>query len=81
MKRKKLLAGTKIFIDNDLSYANRKRQGERRWVKIRKEEGWNIREGYNKILVRGHWRRCEKKEQIEQEMGKSDSATTITVRE
>lgn len=42
MKRKNKLAGTRIFIENDLSYEERKKQEEiHKWVKEKKERGEN----------------------------------------
>lgn len=69
MSNKSKLTGSNVFIENDLSFEDRKRQGTiRNWVKEKKEEGWAVKAGFNRILFRGVWRKWEEKVEIENEM-------------
>ena len=69
MKRKSRLAGTRIYIENDLSFEDRKRQVEMyRWIKEKRELGWNIRAGQGRVLFNGIWRRWEENEIEKMEM-------------
>lgn len=67
MGSKSKLAGSKIFIENDLSYEDRKRQEEMaKWVRSRREEGWSIKLGIGKIFAEGKWIRWEDKERLKE---------------
>lgn len=67
MMNKGKLVGSRIYIENDLSYEDRKRQEEiARWVKKRKEEGKLVKIGLGKIYVDRRWIRWEDKEAIRQ---------------
>lgn len=66
MKRKNKLMGTRIFIENDLSYEDRKRQEEiNRWVKEMKEKGYKVKTGQGRVMIEENWYRWEDKERIE----------------
>lgn len=76
MGSKSKLAGTKIFIENDLSYEDRKRQEEMaKWVRSRREEGWSIKLGIGKIFAEGKWIRWEDKGRISEIEGKKNKET------
>ncbi|XP_070517914.1 uncharacterized protein PF3D7_1120000-like [Cardiocondyla obscurior] len=52
MIRKSKLKGGSIFIDNDLSWEDRKRQEKlNRWVKEEREKGKDIKRGFGKVQV------------------------------
>lgn len=71
MKNKKKLVGTDIYIENDLSLDDRKKQEEiNRWVKEKRREGWNIRQGTGKVWFKGVWTKWECREEIEIDMEK-----------
>lgn len=57
MKNKGKLKETKIFIDHDLSFEERKRQSDiQEWAKVQREKGETIRIGYGKVKVGdGDW--------------------------
>ena len=60
MKNKNKLVGTKIFIENDLTFDERKRQEEIiNWVKIQKNKGTNIKIGYGKVRIGTKWIKWE----------------------
>ena len=87
MRNKSKLKGTRIYIENDLNIEDRKRQEElHRWVKEKKEEGWNVKPGTGRVFCKGVWRKWEGKDEIEREMEKirenpqgNDSNTEKTV--
>lgn len=67
MRNKKKLAGSRVFIENDLSYEDRKRQEEIvRWVKDRKAEGLNLRIGFGKIADGEKWIKWEDKQALKE---------------
>ena len=69
MMNKNKLRGTKIYIENDLNIEDRKKQEEiHRWVKEKKEEGWNVRAGTGRVFFKGIWRKWEEREEIEKDM-------------
>ena len=69
MMNKNKLRGTKIYIENDLNIEDRKKQGEiHRWLKEKKEEGWNVRAGTGRVFFKGIWRKWEEREEIEKDM-------------
>lgn len=71
MVNKSKLAGTKIFIENDLSYEDRKKQEEiGKWVKERKEEGKNLKIGFGKIFDGIRWIKWEDKQALKLLEGK-----------
>lgn len=60
MKRKSKLAGTNIFIENDLSYDDRKKQEEiGLWIRERRELGWKLKIGQGRFMFEGKWFRWE----------------------
>lgn len=74
MKKKSILRGTRIFIENDLNVDDRKKQEEiHRWVKERRGEGWMVKSGTGRVFYKNVWRRWEEKEEIEEEMEKEKS--------
>lgn len=69
MRKKNRLAGSRIFIENDFNFEDRKRQEELyAWVKEKRELGLKMRAGQGKILFRGKWFRWDEKEKIEREI-------------
>lgn len=65
MQNKNKLLGTRIYIENDLSYEDRKKQEEiNRWVKARKAEGKLIKIGLGKINYDRRWIKWEDKEAL-----------------
>lgn len=65
MQNKSKLLGTRIYIENDLSYEDRKKQEEiNRWVKTRKAEGKLIKIGLGKINYEKRWIKWEDKEAL-----------------
>lgn len=65
MKRKSKLAGSRIFIENDLSYEERKKQETiNRWVKEKKEIGIKVRAGLGKIRYEDIWYKWDDRERI-----------------
>lgn len=62
MACKNKLAGSKVFIENDLGFEDRKRQEIiAKWVKLRREEGWVMKIGIGRVYVEGRWIRWEDK--------------------
>ena len=52
MKNKSKLAGTKYYIEYDLSYEDRKIQEEiHRWIKDTREKGITVKAGAKKVFV------------------------------
>lgn len=77
MKNKNKLSGTKIYIENDLTYEDRKKQEEiSKWVKNKKEIGWNVKAGQGRILFKGLWRKWEEIIKVEEEMMRMDEEST-----
>lgn len=71
MKRKSRLVGTAVYIENDLSLEDRRKQEEiNKWVKKKKGEGWMVKQGQGKVCFKGTWIRWENREEIELEMKK-----------
>lgn len=69
MKRKSKLVGTRIFIENDLSYEERKRQEEiHKWVKEMREKGFKVKTGQGRVMIEENWYRWDEKERIEAEI-------------
>lgn len=57
MKNKYKLKGDRIFIENDLSWAERKVQVRiNRWVKERKEKGLEVKARLGRVRIKGIWR-------------------------
>jgi len=57
MRNKYILKGGKIFIENDLSWEERKTQGEiNKWAKVQKEKGIDVKIGIGRVRVKGIWR-------------------------
>lgn len=62
MMCKNKLAGSRIFIENDLCYEDRKTQEEiARWARCRREEGMQVKIGIGKILIDRRWIRWDDK--------------------
>lgn len=67
MKRKSKLAGTRIFIENDLSYEDRKKQEEiNMWAKEKREGGMKLKVGQGRFLYEGRWFKWEGKDRAEE---------------
>lgn len=65
MANKSKLAGTKIFIESDLSYEERKVQEEiGRWARCKKDEGIAVRVGVGKVWIGNRWVRWEDKKAL-----------------
>lgn len=66
MRNKNKLRGERIFIENDLTWEERKLQ-ERisRWAKEEREKGVLVKVGFARVLVKGMWRKWE---EIEEEI-------------
>lgn len=66
MRNKNKLRGERIFIENDLTWEERKLQ-ERifRWAKEEREKGVLVKVGFARIQVKGVWRKWE---EIEEEI-------------
>lgn len=60
MRNKSKLRGEKFFIENDLTWEERKVQ-ERiyRWAKQEREKGMFIKVGFARVQIRGVWRKWE----------------------
>ncbi|XP_070163512.1 golgin subfamily A member 6-like protein 22 [Polyergus mexicanus] len=70
MRNKNRLKGGKIFIENDLTWEERKRQ-ERigRWVKEQRSKGEDVKAGYARVRIKGVWKTWE---DIERDLNKED---------
>lgn len=69
MKRKKNLVAIRIFIENDFTYDDRKKQKEiNKWAKEKKEKGLKTKAGQGRILFEGKWFKWEEREKIEVEL-------------
>jgi len=67
MKGKSKLKGGNIFIDNDLTWEERKTQERiNKWVKEQRGKGKEVRSGLARVRIEGKWRRWE---EIEEELG------------
>lgn len=56
MRNKYKLRGEKIFIENDLSWEERKIQEQiNKWVRERRAKGEEVKAGWDKVKVRGKW--------------------------
>lgn len=57
MSRKNRLKGDKIFIENDLTWEERKTQERiNKWAKEKKSEGGDIKIGIKKVRINGVWK-------------------------
>jgi len=74
MRNKYKLKGGKIFIENDLSWEERRTQGEiNKWAKVQKEKGIEVKIGIGRMKVKGKWRywtEILKEMEEEKEIGK-----------
>lgn len=62
MANKKKLNGTKIFIENDMTWKEREIQWKLRQIKKEKEmDGGKVVVGYQKILIKGKWMKLNEK--------------------
>lgn len=62
-----------MYVDVDLTYEDRKKQeGIVRWVKAKRDNGWNLKIGTERIQFKGIWRKWEEKEEIEREMKETE---------
>lgn len=67
MSNKNRLRGTKIYIENDLFFEDRKKQGEIRiFVKEKRKLGWNIKAGEESIFFKGRSWRWEERVEMEE---------------
>lgn len=72
MKNKNKLAGSRVYIENDLTFEERKRQEEMyTWAKEKRDLGFTVKAGQGRIFFKGTWYRWEEKEKIEGEMENS----------
>ena len=63
MKNKNKLVGTKLFIENDLSHEDRKKQEQiYKWVKAKREKENEVKVGIGSMVysINGVWKRWEK---------------------
>jgi len=57
MRNKHKLKGERIFIENDLSWEERKTQGViNRWAKIQREKGIEVKIGIGRVKLKDKWR-------------------------
>jgi len=71
MKVKNKLKGDSLFIENDLSFEERKVQEKlSRWAKERRSKGMKIKIGRGRARYRGKWVTWEEIEKEERERGK-----------
>lgn len=67
MANKAKLAGTKIFIESDLSFEERKRQEEiGRWAKGKRELGMRVKVGLGRVLIGNRWIAWEDKKALKE---------------
>lgn len=60
MKGKSRLKGTTIYIENDMSYDERKKQELIiKWVKEKKAEGIEVKVGQGRVRINGEWKKWE----------------------
>ncbi|XP_014229659.1 golgin subfamily A member 6-like protein 2 [Trichogramma pretiosum] len=79
MRNKSRLTGTTLYIENDLSYEERKKQEAiSRWAKEQREKGKEIKIGVGRVCVEGKWLRWESVQEEEEsrkkDMEKEESA-------
>ena len=56
MINKSKLRGTKIYIENDLSFEERRKQKEiKKWAFEIKTKGWNVKIGTGRVCVEEQW--------------------------
>jgi len=68
MSNKYKLKGGKIFIENDLSFEERKIQEKmNRWAKGKRAEGVEVKVGRGRLRIRGKWKGWEEIEREERE--------------
>lgn len=73
MLHKNKLKGERIFIDNDLSWKERKTQEEmNRWTKVQRGKGKKIKVGLGRVKVKGIWRYWEEIKQKEEKRKEDD---------
>lgn len=66
MKRKSKLAGSRYFIEHDLSYEDRKTQEEiHKWIKLMRGEGLEVKAGARRVLVNNVWVQWDNKIKLE----------------
>lgn len=64
MSNKKRLKGKSIYIENDLTWEERKVQEKMsRWAKEEREKGKVVKIGFARVMVNGKWRRWEEIEE------------------
>jgi len=74
MRNKFKLKGDKMFIENDLSFDERKVQEKLgRWAKAEREEGVEVKIGRGRAKVRGKWIMWEAIERQEKDRGERES--------
>ncbi|XP_023318006.1 uncharacterized protein LOC106651336 [Trichogramma pretiosum] len=67
MKNKARLAGTRIYIENDLSFEDRKIQEKiARWARAQREKGREVKVGLGRVMVDEKWIRWESVPEEEQ---------------
>lgn len=63
MENKHKLKGGRIFIENDLTWQERKTQEKiHKWVKEEREKGRDVKVGYARVRIGGNWRKWEEVE-------------------
>lgn len=76
MLHKNKLKGERIFIDNDLSWKERKTQEEiNRWTKVQRGKGKEIKVGLGWVKVKGIWRYWEEIKQKEEKRKEDDKGS------
>lgn len=62
MVNKNKLKGENIFIENELTWEERKRQERiNKWVKEEKEKGKDVKIGFTKVRINGIWKKWQKR--------------------
>lgn len=75
MTNKSKLKGTNFFIENDLSWEERKRQKSiNRWAREQRGKGEEVKIGVGRVKVRGIWRKWEEMEDGSGKKGKVESS-------
>lgn len=81
MRNKFKLKGEKIFIENDLSWEERKIQERiNRWVRRQREKGLDVKVGLGRVRVKGIWRawtEIEREEEERTDKGKEGDAEVM----
>ncbi|KAL7295740.1 hypothetical protein TKK_0011084 [Trichogramma kaykai] len=73
MRKKSRLAGTTLYIENDLSYEERKKQEAiARLAKEQREKGKEIKIGVGRVCIEGKWLRWESVQEEEEESRKKE---------